>query len=344
MTQLLSLSAIPMNRLQIDALAEAVQSGDRSALARAITLVESSLDQDRYDAELLLGQLLPVVGHSIRIGITGIPGAGKSTLIERLGIQALDSGHKVAVLTVDPSSEKSGGSILGDKTRMTLLATKPQAFVRPSPAGVNRGGIAERTRECVYLCEAAGFDLVIVETIGVGQVELSVAGITDIVVLLLLPSAGDELQGMKRGAIELADVVLINKADGLMRNVALATVADYRQALRLTRQSRFGEVVEVIAVSALEDQGTAEVLQKLFRLHQQRQESGALAVRRAEQCRDWLWQAIREIFLESMAAKTSPQDRIAELEQEVVAGRMTASMAARQFVSESTGHRTGEVA
>ena len=257
-----------MNKAQMGPLAEAVQSGDRSALARAITLVESSLDKDRHDAELLLEQLLPAAGHSIRIGITGIPGAGKSTLIERLGIQALESGHKVAVLTVDPSSEKSGGSILGDKTRMTLLAAKPQAFVRPSPAGVTRGGVAARTRECVYLCEAAGFDLVIVETIGVGQVELTVAGMTDILLLLLLPGTGDELQGIKRGSMELADLVLVNKADGPMRNVALATVADYRQALRLTRQSLLGEEVEVIAVSALEDQGIAEVLQKLLKLHE----------------------------------------------------------------------------
>ena len=333
-----------MNRAQMDRLTEAVQSGGRAALARAITLVESSLDQDRHDAELLLDQLLPAAGHSIRIGITGIPGAGKSTLIERLGIQALNSGHKVAVLTVDPSSEKSGGSILGDKTRMTLLAAKPQAFVRPSPAGVTRGGIAARTRECVYLCEAAGFDLVIVETIGVGQVELAVAGITDILLLLLLPGTGDELQGMKRGAIELADLVLVNKADGPLRNVALATVADYRQALRLTRQPRPGEGVEVIAVSALEDQGIAEVLQKLFQLHQKRRESGALAARRAEQCRDWLWQAIREAFLESMMGKISPRDRVTELEQEVVAGRMTASLAARQFVNECAGHGSGDVA
>ena len=333
-----------MNRAQMDRLTEAVQSGDRAALARAITLVESSLDQDRHDAELLLEQLLPAAGHSIRIGITGIPGAGKSTLIERLGIQALNSGHKVAVLTVDPSSEKSGGSILGDKTRMTLLAANPQAFVRPSPAGVTRGGIAARTRECVYLCEAAGFDLVIVETIGVGQVELAVAGITDILLLLLLPGTGDELQGMKRGSMELADLVLVNKADGPLRNVALATVADYRQALRLTRQPRPGEGVEVIAVSALEDQGIAEVLQKLFQLHQKRRESGALAARRAEQCRDWLWQAIREAFLESMMGKISPRDRVTELEQEVVAGRMTASLAARQFVNECAGHGSGDVA
>ena len=333
-----------MNRTQMGRLAEAVQSGDRAALARAITLVESSLDQDRHDAELLLEQLLPAAGHSIRIGITGIPGAGKSTLIERLGIQALNSGHKVAVLTVDPSSEKSGGSILGDKTRMTLLAAKPQAFVRPSPAGVTRGGIAARTRECVYLCEAAGFDLVIVETIGVGQVELAVAGITDILLLLLLPGTGDELQGMKRGSMELADLVLVNKADGPLRNVALATVADYRQALRLTRQPRPGEGVEVIAVSALEDQGIAEVLQKLFQLHQKRRESGALAARRAEQCRDWLWQAIREAFLESMMGKISPQNRVTKLEQEVVAGRMTAGLAAREFVNECAGHGSGDVA
>jgi LAO/AO transport system kinase len=333
-----------MNRDQIDSLAEAVRSGDRTALARAITLVESSLDQDQQDADLLLEQLLPVAGHTIRIGITGIPGAGKSTLIERLGIQALDIGHKVAVLTIDPSSEKSGGSILGDKTRMALLAAKSQAFVRPSPAGGTRGGVAPRTRECIYLCEAAGFDLVIVETIGVGQVELAVAGITDILLLLLLPGTGDDLQGMKRGTIELADLVLVNKADGPMRNVALATVADYGQALRLTRQSNLDEGAEVIAVSALENQGITEVFQKLFLLHQKRRESGALRARRAEQCRDWLWQAIREAFLESVVGKISPQGRVAELEQEVVSGRMTGNMAARQFVKECAGLRSGNVA
>ena len=332
-----------MNTVQMGSLAGAVQSGDRSALARAITLVESSLDRDRHDAELLLEQLLPAAGHSIRIGITGIPGAGKSTLIERLGIQALDSGYKGAVLTVDPSSEKSGGSILGDKTRMTLLAARPQAFVRPSPAGVTRGGVAARTRECVYLCEAAGFDLVIVETIGVGQVELTVAGITDILLLLLLPGTGDELQGMKRGAMELADLVLVNKADGPMRNVALATVADYRQALRLTRQSLLGEEVEVIGVSALEDQGITEVFQKILKLHKKRRDSGVLAARRAEQCRDWLWQAIREEILESMVGKISPQDGMTELEREVVAGRLTASSAARQIVNEYTGRHSGGV-
>ena len=332
-----------MNTVQMGSLAGAVQSGDRSALARAITLVESSLDRDRHDAELLLEQLLPVAGHSIRIGITGIPGAGKSTLIERLGIQALDSGYKVAVLTVDPSSEKSGGSILGDKTRMTLLAARPQAFVRPSPAGITRGGVAARTRECVYLCEAAGFDLVIVETIGVGQVELTVSRITDILLLLLLPGTGDELQGMKRGAMELADLVLVNKADGPMRNVALATVADYRQAIRLTQQSLLGEEVEVIGVSALEDQGIAEVFQKILKLHKKRRDSGVLAARRAEQCRDWLWQAIREEILESMVGKISPQDGMTELEREVVAGRLTASSAARQIVNEYTGRHSGGV-
>jgi LAO/AO transport system kinase len=332
-----------VNKMQMDSLGEAVQSGDRSALARAITLVESSLDKDRHDAELLLEQLLPAAGHSVRIGITGIPGAGKSTLIERLGIQALDSGYKVAVLTVDPSSEKSGGSILGDKTRMTLLAAKSQAFVRPTPAGVTRGGVAARTRECVYLCEAAGFDLVIVETIGVGQVELTVSGITDISLLLLLPGTGDELQGMKRGAMELADLVLVNKADGPMRNVALATVADYRQAIRLTQQSLLGEEVEVIGVSALEDQGIAEVFQKILKLHKKRRDSGVLATHRAEQCRDWFWQAIREEIIESMVGKISPQDGMTELEREVVAGRLTASSAARQIVNEYTGRHSGGV-
>jgi LAO/AO transport system kinase len=324
-------------------LATAVRNGDRSALARAITLVESNLGQDKHDAEVLLEQLLPAVGKSIRIGITGIPGSGKSTLIERFGIHALESGHKVAVLTVDPSSAKSGGSILGDKTRMSMLAAEPLAFVRPSPAGATRGGIAARTRECIYLCEAAGFDLVIVETIGVGQVELAVAGITDVLLLLLLPGTGDELQGMKRGIMELADMVVVNKADGVMGNVALATVADYRQAFRLLRQPHSREEVEVLAVSALKNQGISHVFNNLLELHQKRRETGALAALRAEQSRDWLWQSIREVLIQRALGRIPFQDRVAELEQEVSAGRMTASLAARQFVNECTAHRSGDI-
>ena len=323
-----------MNSASADLLALAVQRGERPALARAITLVESNLDQDKSVAEVLLEQLLPKTGNSIRIGITGIPGAGKSTLIERLGLEALNSGYKVAVLTIDPSSRKSRGSILGDKTRMTLLATQPQAFVRPSPAGVTRGGIAARTRECIYLCEAAGFDIVIVETIGVGQVETAVASITDVLLLLLLPGAGDELQGMKRGVTELADLVVVNKADGLLRNAALATVADYRQALRLIRQEQDDQESHVIAISALENLGISMVLERIIQLHQTKYENGTLAFRRAEQCREWLWQAIRENLLESAVGEMSPQNRLANLEGEVAAGRMTGSRAARQLVSE----------
>ena len=330
-----------MNRSQTNTLVEAVQRGDRSALARAITLVESSRDHDQEKADALLVGLLPAAGNSVRVGITGTPGAGKSTLIERFGIEAISQGYKVAVLTIDPSSEQSGGSILGDKTRMASLAVHPKAFVRPSPAGTNRGGVALRTRECIYLCEAAGFNLVIVETIGIGQAELAVAQITDLFVLLLLPGAGDELQGIKRGIMELADLVLVNKADGLLRNAAATTVADYQQALRLIRPAGAKREVPVLGISALEGQGVFEVLEQIVGFHREMQDSGELKTLRARQSREWLWQAIRDEFLHSMIERVSLQDHVAELEQAVVEGRIPASLAARQLVEDFSQQRSG---
>ena len=321
-----------MNRKQTNTLAEALQRGDRSALAQAITLVESNRERDQIEADSLLVNLLPNTRDSVRVGITGMPGAGKSTLIERVGIEAITQGYKVAVLTIDPSSERSGGSILGDKTRMASLAIYPEAFVRPSPAGASSGGVASRTRECIYLCEAAGFDFVIVETIGIGQSELKVAGMTDLFVLLLLPGAGDELQGIKRGAIEFADLVLVNKADGLLRSIAATTVANYQQALRLLRPPGARLEIPVLGISALEGQGVSGVLEQIIQLHRVMRESGELKECRANQSREWLWQAIRDELLNSMVGKITLEDHVAELEQAVVKGRIPASLAARKLV------------
>jgi LAO/AO transport system kinase len=216
-------------------LAQKVLAGDRRALARAITLIESTRADHRAAAEALLARLLPASGKSVRLGISGVPGVGKSTFIERFGLQLIDAGHKVAVLAVDPSSKKSGGSILGDKTRMQELARSPAAFIRPSPTGGTLGGVARRSREALLACEAAGFDVAIVETVGVGQSETAVADMVDMFLLLLLPSGGDELQGLKKGIVELADLLLINKADGELEAAAGRAAAEYTSALNLLR-------------------------------------------------------------------------------------------------------------
>ena len=210
-------------------------AGDRRALARAITLIESRRPEHQEQAEQLLGRLLPATGKAVRLGISGTPGAGKSTFIEALGAHLIEQGHQVAVLAVDPSSRRSGGSILGDKTRMQRLAQAPEAFIRPSPAGGTLGGVTRRTREAALACEAAGFDVVVIETVGVGQSESAVADMVDSFLLLLAPGGGDELQGIKRGIVELADLVVINKADGELLAAALRAQADYRAALQLLR-------------------------------------------------------------------------------------------------------------
>jgi LAO/AO transport system kinase len=278
-------------------LAGALRSGQYRALARAITLIESGRSDHRDAAAELLEQLLPDTGKALRIGISGVPGVGKSTFIEALGMYALELGQKVAVLSIDPSSSISGGSILGDKTRMEKLAREPRAVIRPSPAGHTLGGVARRTRETLLLCEAAGFDTVIVETVGVGQSETAVAGMTDMFILLLLPGGGDELQGIKRGIMELADLVLINKADGELLAAARRAAADYRNALRLLQPRSPDWQVPVEMCSALTGDGIADAWQTILDYQQALSASGEIERRRARQSCAWLWQETADNLL-----------------------------------------------
>lgn len=262
-------------------LAEPLQGGDRRALAKAITLIESTRADHREQADALLTALMPATGGALRLGISGVPGVGKSTFIEALGVFLLERGHRVAVLTIDPSSSVSGGAILGDKTRMEKLSMDTRAFIRPSPSGGTLGGVAEKTREALLLCEAAGFDVVIVETVGVGQSETAVAGMTDLYLLLQLPNAGDDLQAIKKGVMELADLVVINKAD-LDQAAAMRAQAQITSALRLLPTNAHA-TQRVMKVSALKSDGIEPVWAALTALRTEREASGAWGARRREQ-------------------------------------------------------------
>jgi LAO/AO transport system kinase len=321
----------------VDALIAALKQGDRRALARAITLVESTRLDHRDEAERLVDALLPQTGGAVRIGISGPPGAGKSTFIERFGLEGIALGRRIAVLAVDPASKRGGGAILGDKTRMTELAKAPAAFIRPSSAGGRGGGVARRSRAAILLCEAAGFDTVLVETVGVGQAETAVAEIVDFFVLILPPAAGDELQGIKRGVVELADLVLINKADGELVAAARRSVADYASALRLIRPPLPEWHVPVRAVSALEGTGIREVWQDVARFRAVLEESGAWSRRRAEQARAALWSEIGDSLLEHFHAAPAVARRLAAVERDVMAGARTPTAAARDLLAAFLG-------
>jgi LAO/AO transport system kinase len=318
--------------VDIAGLAEAVLEGDRRALARAITLVESTRKDHRAGANALLQALLPHTGASIRLGISGVPGVGKSTFIEALGNHVIDQGHRVAVLTVDPSSAISGGSILGDKTRMELLSRRPEAYIRPSPAGKTLGGVTRRSREALIVCEAAGYDVVIVETVGVGQSETRVADMTDMFMLLLLPGGGDELQGIKRGIMELADLLLINKADDEMVTLAERSATEYRNALRLLHPRSQHWKVQVRTCSARDGSGIEETWQQVLQHHAALQAAGELAVRRAEQARDWMWSEIDGALLAALQEDRVVRKQIPLLEAAVSEGRMPPVTAARQLL------------
>ncbi|WP_395459068.1 methylmalonyl Co-A mutase-associated GTPase MeaB [Azospirillum melinis] len=311
-------------------LAEAVRSGDRRALARAITLIESTRADHRTTAEALLAALLPHTGNSVRLGISGVPGVGKSTFIEAFGLHVIGLGHKVAVLAVDPSSQRTGGSILGDKTRMVDLSRDPDAFIRPSPAGATLGGVARRTREAMLVCEAAGFDVIVVETVGVGQSETAVADMVDLFMLLLLPAGGDELQGIKKGIVELADLVVVNKADGDLAATARHTVADYRHALTLLRHGDWR--VPVLSCSAFRKMGIDTIWDTIGEHKALTEANGARATRRAEQARAWLWSEIRETLIDRFRAHPAVRADLARLEAEVTAGTTIPAAAAHTLL------------
>ena len=320
-------------RLSGPALAAAVAAGDRRALARAITLVESTRADHRDEAEALLARLMAKTGTARRIGISGAPGVGKSTFIEAFGRHAIGRGHKVAVLAVDPSSRRSGGSILGDKTRMELLAREADAFIRPSPAGSTLGGVARRTREAGLLCEAAGFDVVIVETVGVGQSEVAVADMCDLFVLLQQPGGGDELQGLKRGIMELADLIVVTKADGELKAAATRAVSDFRKALALLRPESAHWEPRVLACSAVTGEGIGAVWEAVEAHRQALAPAGEIARRRAEQARRWLWSEISEGLIERLRAHPGVKARLAALERDVAAGRTAPGTAAAEILA-----------
>ncbi|MGH1491062.1 MAG: methylmalonyl Co-A mutase-associated GTPase MeaB [Acidimicrobiales bacterium] len=313
-------------------LARSLLDGDRTALAKAITLVESTRRDHNLEAEALINAVLPATGGSLRIGVTGSPGVGKSTFIDALGSLVIAEGRRMAVLAVDPSSTSGGGSILGDKTRMVKLAASPDVFIRPSPSSGNLGGIGRRTRDAVLLCEAAGFDTVLVETVGVGQSETTVATVTDLFLLLLAPGGGDDLQGIKRGVMELADVVAINKADGNLTELAQRTAGDYRLALQLVRPKRPGVETPVLTCSSTEGGGLEEVWSTLRSRHQAMANDGGLDALRQSQAITQLEDEVRAALY--VMASENPNFATArqELEQAIIDRQISVSAAARKLL------------
>jgi GTPase len=308
-------------------LAQALCAGDRAQLARAITLIESRRADHQQTARQLVQTLLPATGQAVRVGITGTPGVGKSTTIDAVGSFLTRQGRKVAVLAVDPSSTRSGGSILADKTRMPRLAADPNAFVRPSPAAGTLGGVAAKTREAMLLCEAAGYDVVLVETVGTGQSETAVADMTDFFLVLMLPGAGDELQGIKKGVIELADMLAVNKADGDNVKRAMAAAAEYRGALHIISTGSELWAPPVITFSALTGDGIAELWAKVSEHRERMNVAGALAARRREQQVKWMWSMLEERVMVRLKSDPTLRARLPKIEAAVAAGRTSPAIA-----------------
>lgn len=322
--------------LSVDDFVAGVLAGDRIILARAITLVESLSRTHEAQAQEILVKLLPHTGKAKRIGITGVPGVGKSTFLESFGCYLVKEGHKVAVLTIDPSSSRSGGSILGDKTRMENLSREANAFIRPSPTGTSVGGVARRTRETMLLCEAAGFDTIMVESVGVGQTEVALRSMTDFFLLLLLPGAGDELQGIKKGIVEMADAVMINKADGDNRQRAEMARSDQNSALHYLQPATPGWKTETGLCAGLTGEGIPEIWKIIERFYKEMEE--AIGTRRQSQTLDWISDLIREELIRSFYQDPRVTARMPSIQEAVLRGELTAVLGAKQLLALHAGH------
>jgi LAO/AO transport system kinase len=312
-------------------LARGIRAGDRAMLARAITLIESKRADHRKAAHHLVQELLPLTGKAVRLGITGAPGAGKSTTIDALGTYLTGESHKVAVLAVDPSSTRTGGSILGDKTRMARLASDPHAFVRPSPTSGTLGGVTAKTRETMLLCEAAGYDVVMVETVGIGQSETAVADMTDFFLVLMLPGAGDELQGLKKGIVELADMVAVNKADGDNMARAKLAAAEYRAALNILAPYSPTWSPPVITYSALTGDGIGALWAKVLEHKEKMTASGELAARRRQQQVKWMWSMLEERLTARLRSDPAVRGKLKAAEAAVAVGRLAPTLAVEEI-------------
>jgi LAO/AO transport system kinase len=317
----------------VDALAAAaVRNGDRAALARAITLVESTRPDHREQAQQLLLELIPEARNAMHVGITGVPGVGKSTTIEALGMYLIEQGHRVAVLAVDPSSTRTGGSILGDKTRMARLAVHPDAYIRPSPTSGTLGGVAKATRETIVLLEAAGFDVILVETVGVGQSEVAVANMVDTFVFLTLARTGDQLQGIKKGVLELADIVVVNKADGKHAVEAKAAARELTGAIRLIHPRETLWRPPVLTMSALQGIGLSELWDTVLKHRQVITDAGEFEARRRAQQVDWTWSMVRDTVLDRVLSNPEVRKIRAEVERQVRDGELTPALAAQRLL------------
>lgn len=311
--------------VNIPQLAQQVRDGSRLYLSKAITLVESSNLEHRQQAQKLLQELLPHTGNAVRIGITGVPGAGKSSFIEAFGTMLAKMGKKVAVLAIDPSSSLSGGSILGDKTRMEELVKQPNAFVRPSPTAGTLGGVHKKTRETMLLCEAAGYDVILIETVGVGQSETYVRGMVDFFLLLVLTGAGDELQGMKKGIMELADTIIVHKADGDNVRPAKRTMQEYKQILHFLQPATPGWITRALAVSSLEQKGLTDVWDTINEFVETGQHNHYFSIRRREQTRDWFRSMITDHLIDTFYGNAQHKEQVSILEQQILKGELTVS-------------------
>lgn len=320
--------------ISVDDFSRGIRQGSRLHLAKAITLLESTVSDDKKTGQRLLQELLPETGRSIRIGITGVPGAGKSTFIETFGKHLCEMGYKVAVLAIDPSSSLSGGSILGDKTRMEELVKHPNAFIRPSPTAGTLGGVHKKTRETMLLCEAAGYDVILIETVGVGQSETIVRGMVDFFMLLVLTGAGDELQGMKKGIMELADLLVVHKADGDNAKMAKKTVAEYMQILHFLQPASPGWITKAMPVSSIEKIGTHEVWNVVTLFKDSLMKSGYFDIRRHSQTKDWFHTMIFDRLVDEFYGIPEKKAQVRQLEREILQGEVTVSQAIENLFTE----------